>query len=115
MRLRPARHVGHRVPRLSLLLRRSARCRASAARGLARSRSTARQAGLARTTLGPERFRLGSEAEEASDVGHGEANVDTVQGAALLVRAAREGGEPAWREMATSHARRHIEFRIRSD
>jgi unsaturated chondroitin disaccharide hydrolase len=30
-------------------------------------------------------FPLGAEAEEASDVGHGEANVDTVQGAALLV------------------------------
>jgi unsaturated chondroitin disaccharide hydrolase len=60
-------------------------------------------------------FPLGAEAEEASDVGHGEANVDTVQGAALLVWAAREAGEPAWREMAITHARRHVEFCIRAD
>ena len=58
---------------------------------------------------------LGNEAEEASDVGHGEASVDTVQGAALLVWAAREAGEPSWREMALSHARRHVEFCIRDD
>ena len=60
-------------------------------------------------------FPLGAEAEEASDVGHGEANVDTVQGAALLVWAAAEAGQPRWREMALSHARRHIEFCIRDD
>lgn len=60
-------------------------------------------------------FPLGAEAEEASDVGHGEANVDTVQGAALLVWAAGEAGEPRWREMAVSHARRHIEFCVRED
>jgi unsaturated chondroitin disaccharide hydrolase len=60
-------------------------------------------------------FPLGAEAEEASDVGHGEANIDTVQGAALLVWAAQEAREPAWREMALSHARRHIEFCIRDD
>jgi unsaturated chondroitin disaccharide hydrolase len=60
-------------------------------------------------------FPLGAEAEEASDVGHGEANIDTVQGAALLVWAAQEAGEPVWREMALSHARRHVEFCIRDD
>lgn len=60
-------------------------------------------------------FPLGAEAEEASDVGHGEANIDTVQGAALLVWAAREAGEPTWREMALSHARRHVEFCVRDD
>ncbi len=60
-------------------------------------------------------FPLGAEAEEASDVGHGEANVDTVQGAALLVWAAGEAGEPGWREMAISHARRHVEFCLRED
>lgn len=60
-------------------------------------------------------FPLGAEAEEASDVGHGEANIDTVQGAALLVWAAQQAGEPAWRAMAVSHARRHIEFCIRDD
>jgi unsaturated chondroitin disaccharide hydrolase len=60
-------------------------------------------------------FPLGAEAEEASDIGHGEANIDTVQGAALLVWAAREAGEPTWREMALSHARRHVEFCVRDD
>ena len=60
-------------------------------------------------------FPLGAEAEEASNVGHGEANVDTVQGAALLVWAARETGETAWRDMAITHARRHIEFCVRDD
>lgn len=60
-------------------------------------------------------FPLGGEAEEASDVGQGEANVDTVQGAALLVWAAKEAGEPAWRDMAVSHARRHVEFCLRPD
>src|SRR3989442_2345217 len=60
-------------------------------------------------------FPLGAEAEEASDVGHGEANVDTVQGAALLVWAASQAGEPRWRRMALSHARRHVEFCIRDD
>jgi unsaturated chondroitin disaccharide hydrolase len=60
-------------------------------------------------------FPLGAEAEEAANVGHGEANVDTVQGAALLVWAAREAGEPAWADMAVRHARRHIEFCVRED
>jgi len=60
-------------------------------------------------------FPLGAEAEEAANVGHGEANVDTVQGAALLVWAAREAGEPAWADMALRHARRHIEFCVRED
>ncbi len=60
-------------------------------------------------------FPLGAEAEEAANVGHGEANVDTVQGAALLVWAAREAGEPAWADMAIKHARRHIEFCVRED
>src|SRR5262249_56112211 len=54
-------------------------------------------------------------AEEAADVGHGEANIDTVQGGALLVWAGREAGEPTWRQMAISHARRHVEFCIRND
>lgn len=60
-------------------------------------------------------FPLGAEAEEASDVGHGEANIDTVQGAALLVWAAEEAGQPAWRAQALSHARRHVEFCLRPD
>jgi unsaturated chondroitin disaccharide hydrolase len=60
-------------------------------------------------------FPLGAEAEEAANIGQGEANVDTVQGAALLVWAAREAGEPASADMAIRHARRHIEFCIRED
>jgi unsaturated chondroitin disaccharide hydrolase len=60
-------------------------------------------------------FPLGAEAEEASNVGQGEASIDTVQGAALLVWAAGEAQEPRWREMALSHARRHVEFCIRDD
>ena len=60
-------------------------------------------------------FPLGDAAEEASDVGQGEASVDTVQGAALLVWAAAAATEPAWRNLAVFHARRHIEFCIRAD
>jgi unsaturated chondroitin disaccharide hydrolase len=60
-------------------------------------------------------FGLGTAAEEASDVGAGEASIDTVQGAALLVWAAREANEPTWRQMAVTHARRHFEFCIRGD
>ena len=60
-------------------------------------------------------FPLGDAAEEASDVGQGEASVDTVQGVALLVWAAQAANEPAWRSLAVSHARRHIEFCIRDD
>ncbi|MBI4587577.1 MAG: glycoside hydrolase family 88 protein [Candidatus Rokubacteria bacterium] len=62
-----------------------------------------------------EALPLGSEAEEASDVGKGEANVDTVQGGALLLWAFRETGDPALHEIAVRHARRHIEFCVRAD
>ena len=60
-------------------------------------------------------FPLGDAAEEASDVGQGEASVDSVQGVALLVWAAAAAHEPAWRDLAIYHARRHIEFCIRED
>ena len=60
-------------------------------------------------------FPLGDAAEEASDVGQGEASIDTVQGAALLVWAAQAATEPAWRNLAVFHARRHIEFCVRPD
>jgi unsaturated chondroitin disaccharide hydrolase len=60
-------------------------------------------------------FPLGNEAEEASDVGHGEANIDTVQGAALLAWAARETGDQSLLDAAVRHCRRHIEFCIRAD
>jgi unsaturated chondroitin disaccharide hydrolase len=58
---------------------------------------------------------LGSEAEEAHAVGRGEANVDTVQSAALLLWAERRGGGAALRDVALGHARRHVEFCLRDD
>jgi unsaturated chondroitin disaccharide hydrolase len=58
---------------------------------------------------------LGSEAEEASDVGRGEANVDTVQAAALLLWAERHTGDAGLRDVALGHARRHVEFCLRDD
>jgi unsaturated chondroitin disaccharide hydrolase len=58
---------------------------------------------------------LGGEAEEASDVGSGEANVDTVQASALLLWAHRETGNAALRDVALEHAARHIEFCLRDD
>lgn len=60
-------------------------------------------------------FPLGDAAEEASDVGQGEASIDTVQGAALLVWAAGAANEPAWQNLAVFHARRHIELCVRAD
>src|SRR5213083_846532 len=69
------------------------------------------------TTYNPKAgcFPLGEAAEEATDVGQGEASVDTVQGAALLVWAAQAANEPALRELGVLHARRHVEFCIRDD
>jgi unsaturated chondroitin disaccharide hydrolase len=58
---------------------------------------------------------LGDEAEEASDVGRGESSIDGVQGAALLVWAAGETGDRALREIAVTHARRHVDFCVRAD
>src|SRR5260370_1013253 len=60
-------------------------------------------------------FPLGAAAEEASDVGQGEASVDTVQGAALLVWAAQAAAEPAWKHLAVAHARPHVQFCVRAD
>ncbi len=60
-------------------------------------------------------FPLGTAAEEASDVGPGEASIDTVQGAALLVWAGQAANEPAWKNLAVFHARRHVEFCVRPD
>jgi len=62
-----------------------------------------------------EALPLGAEAEEASDVGAGEANVDTVQASALLLWAHRETGDAALRDIALRHAARHIEFCLRED
>lgn len=74
------------------------------ARALARSFNAA--AGL---------IPLGDDAEEASDVGRGETSIDTVAGAALLLWAARESGEPSLTDTAVAHARRHVEFCVRAD
>jgi unsaturated chondroitin disaccharide hydrolase len=62
-----------------------------------------------------EALPLGAAAEEASDVGAGEANVDTVQAAALLLWAYRETGDAALRDISVRHAARHIEFCLRDD
>ncbi len=58
---------------------------------------------------------LGNEAEEASDVGRGNANVDCVQGSALLIWAVEQTGDEQLREIGVNHALRHIEFCIRDD
>ena len=62
-----------------------------------------------------EALPLGAAAEEASDVGAGEANVDTVQASALLLWAHRETGDAVLRDIALRHAARHIEFCLRED
>jgi unsaturated chondroitin disaccharide hydrolase len=62
-----------------------------------------------------EALPLGTEAEEATDIGTGEANVDTVQASALLLWAHRETGDASLREIAIKHATRHIEFCVRDD
>jgi unsaturated chondroitin disaccharide hydrolase len=62
-----------------------------------------------------EALPLGTEAEEASDVGRGEANVDTVQATALLLWAERRTGDAALRDIAVRHAARHVEFCLRDD
>ena len=58
---------------------------------------------------------LGAAFEEVSNVGASEAEVDMVQAVALLMWASRERGERSLREIAISHARRHIEFCLRPD
>jgi unsaturated chondroitin disaccharide hydrolase len=62
-----------------------------------------------------EALPLGAAAEEASDIGAGEANVDTVQASALLLWAHRETGDAVLRDIAIRHAARHIEFCLRDD
>ena len=59
---------------------------------------------------------LGTQAEEASDVGEAEANIDGVPGGTpLLVWAAAELGVGLLRDMALNHAERHIELCVRDD
>jgi unsaturated chondroitin disaccharide hydrolase len=75
------------------------------ARGLARSYNPKARA-----------FGLGAEAEEAFNVGAGEASIDAVGPlCGLLVCAAEKCGEPSLREAACAHALSHVEFCLRRD
>lgn len=59
---------------------------------------------------------LGAEAEEASDVGRSEANIDGVPGGTpLLAWAARETGDDRLRQIAAEHALGHVELCVRED
>lgn len=58
---------------------------------------------------------LGTQAEEATDVGDDEFNIDGLPGTALLAWAARQTRDVGLREVAASHARRHIELCVRDD
>jgi len=59
---------------------------------------------------------LGTEAEEASDVGNGEASIDAVGSiSALFGWASERTGDPSFRDAAVRHAERHIEFCVRDD
>ena len=59
---------------------------------------------------------LGTEAEEASDVGDQETSIDAVGSiSALFGWASEKTGDPSYREAAARHAQRHIEFCVRDD
>ena len=59
---------------------------------------------------------LGTEAEEASDVGQEETSIDAVGSiSALFGWASEKTGDPSYREAAARHAQRHIEFCVRDD
>jgi unsaturated chondroitin disaccharide hydrolase len=59
---------------------------------------------------------LGTEAEEASDVGDQETSIDAVGSiSALFGWASENTGEPSFREAAARHALRHIDFCVRED
>jgi unsaturated chondroitin disaccharide hydrolase len=59
---------------------------------------------------------LGTEAEEASDVGNGEASIDAVGAiSALFGWASERTGDASFRDAALRHAERHIEFCVRDD
>jgi unsaturated chondroitin disaccharide hydrolase len=82
------------------------------------ARSLALEAALALVKMYNPRagvLPLGVAFEEVSNVGANEAEIDMVQAAALLMWASRESGDGRMREIAVSHARRHIEFCLRAD
>jgi unsaturated chondroitin disaccharide hydrolase len=59
---------------------------------------------------------LGTEAEEASNVGNEETSIDTVGStSALFCWASEKTGDPSYRDVATQHAQRHIGFCVRDD
>lgn len=59
---------------------------------------------------------LGTQAEEASDVGGGEANIDAVPGGTpLLAWAAGELEDASLRDIGLDHAERHVELCVRDD
>jgi unsaturated chondroitin disaccharide hydrolase len=59
---------------------------------------------------------LGFEAEESSDVGRGEANIDGVPGGTpLLVWASDQIGDPSLRSRGLDHAESHIDLCVRDD
>jgi unsaturated chondroitin disaccharide hydrolase len=59
---------------------------------------------------------LGTEAEEASDVGNEEASIDAVGSiSALFGWVSEKTGDPSYRDAAARHAERHIEFCVRDD
>jgi len=63
-----------------------------------------------------EAIPLGTEAEEASDVGNGEASIDAVGSiSALFGWAAEKTGDASFRDAALRHAQRHIGFCVRDD
>jgi unsaturated chondroitin disaccharide hydrolase len=59
---------------------------------------------------------LGTEAEEASDVGNGETSIDAVGSiSALFCWAWEKTGDPSYRDVAMRHAQRHIGLCVRDD
>jgi unsaturated chondroitin disaccharide hydrolase len=59
---------------------------------------------------------LGTEAEEASDVGNEEASIDAVGSiSALFGWASEMTGDPTYRDAASRHAERHTEYCVRDD
>jgi unsaturated chondroitin disaccharide hydrolase len=58
---------------------------------------------------------LGNAAEESSDVGRTEANIDGVPGGSLLVWASEHTGDQELRRIAVDNALRHIDFCLRGD
>lgn len=63
-----------------------------------------------------EAIPLGTEAEEASDVGNAEASIDAVGSiSALFGWASEKTGDGSFRDAAQRHAQRHIGFCVRDD